>query len=197
MAKTESTFLNMFLTLLIVTAVSSLAASAVYNLTKGPIAEVQRLKLQKAISQVMPGFTELKKVQMMPATGSDSLTFFEGLKDGQEIGVAVKTYTNLGYSGLIKLMVGFKPDGTITNIEVLEQKETPGLGTKMATPKFKDQFMGKNPATFKVEVKKDGGQVDAITAATISSRAFCDAVMRAYTTFEQLEKKQNNQEEGE
>ena len=191
MAKTESTFLNMFLTLLIVTAVSSLAASVVYNLTKGPIAEVQRLKQQKAIEQVMPGFTDLTKIQMMPATGPDSLTFFEGKKDGTDLGVAVNTYTYLGYSGLIKLMVGFKPDGTINNVEVLEQKETPGLGTKISTPKFKDQFVGKNPATFKVEVKKDGGEVDAITAATITSRAYCDAVMRAYNTFETLKKEQN------
>lgn len=190
MAKKESTFTNMILTLLIVTAISSLAASGVYNLTKGPIAEVQRLKQEKAIKQVMPGFTELDRIAALPANGEDSLVFFEGLENGNEVGVAVNTYTNLGYSGLIKLMVGFKPDGTITNIEVLEQKETPGLGTKMADPSFKDQFMNKNPADFELRVKKDGGDVDAITAATISSRAFCDAVSRAYNTYEEL--KQGN-----
>jgi electron transport complex protein RnfG len=190
MAKKESTFLNMFLTLLIVTALSSLAAAAIYNLTKGPIAEVQRLKQQRAIEQVMPGFTSYNEFKVMPATGKDSLVFFEGFKDKVELGVAVNTYTYQGYSGLVKLVVGFQPDGTITNIEVLEQKETPGLGTKMTTPKFKGQFKGKNPATFKIKVKKDGGDVDAITAATISSRAFCDAVNRAYQSFEQ-EKKEN------
>ncbi len=191
MAKKESTFLNMFLTLLIVTAVSSLAASAVYNLTKGPIAEVQRLKQQRAIEQVMPGFTRYNEFRVMPATGKDSLTFFDGYKDDKEIGVAVNTYTPLGYSGEIKLIVGFTPDGTITNVEVLKQKETPGLGTKMADPKFKDQFMGKNLANFKgheILVKKDGGEIDAITAATISSRAFCDAVNRAYKAFEEIKK---------
>jgi electron transport complex protein RnfG len=87
-------------------------------------------------------------------------------------------------------MVGFRPDGTIFNISILEQKETPGLGTKMVPegtpdkPAFKDQFNEKNPATFALKVKKDGGPVDAITAATISSRAFCDGVQRAYNTFE-------------
>jgi electron transport complex protein RnfG len=79
-------------------------------------------------------------------------------------------------------MAGFRPDGTIINISVLEQKETPGLGTKMAEPAFKDQFNDKNPDQFKLKVKKDGGQVDAITAATISSRAFCDAIQKAYNT---------------
>jgi electron transport complex protein RnfG len=70
------------------------------------------------------------------------------------------------------------------NITVLEHKETPGLGTKMAEPKFKDQFNGKNPADYDLKVIKDGGPVDAITAATISSRAFCDAVQRAYNTLQ-------------
>jgi len=188
MAQKESTFTNMLLTLLIVTAISSLAASGVYNLTKGPIAEVQRLKQQKAIEQVMPGFTHYDRQAVMPQNGGDSLLFFKGFTNEEPIGVAVNTYTNVGYSGLIKLMVGFKPDGTITNVEVLEQKETPGLGTKMSTPKFKDQFMGKNPDNYKLMVTKDGGDVDAITAATITSRAFCDAVQRAYDSFEELKK---------
>ncbi len=187
MAQKESTFTNMLLTLLVVTAISSLAASGVYNLTKGPIAEVQRLKQQKAIEQVMPGFTHYDRQAVMPQNGGDSLLFFNGFTNEEPIGVAVNTYTNIGYSGLIKLMVGFKPDGSITNVEVLEQKETPGLGTKMATD-WKNQFMGKNPKTFKLKVTKDGGDVDAITAATITSRAFCDAVQRASDSYEELKK---------
>jgi len=58
------------------------------------------------------------------------------------------------------------------------------LGTKMSDPGFKDQFMEKNPAEFSLKVIKDGGPVDAITAATISSRAFCDAIGRAYNTLQ-------------
>lgn len=191
MAQKESSFLNMFLTLLVVTVVSSLAASMVYTVTKGPIAEVQRLKQEKAIKEVMPGFTTLQQERIKPPGGVDSVSIFKGYNNDQEIGVAVNAYTNKGYSGLVKLLVGFKPDGTITNVAVLEQKETPGLGTKMETPGFKDQFMGKNPANFKLKVTKDGGDVDAITAATISSRAFCDAVSQAYGTFEKLNKEQN------
>ena len=101
------------------------------------------------------------------------------------VGTAVGTYSNKGYDATqIQLMVGFLPDGSIRNISVIQQKETPGLGTKMKEPKFKDQFNKKNPAEFKLKVKKDGGQVDAITAATISSRAFCDAVDRAYRNYQ-------------
>jgi len=197
MAKKESTFSNMLLTLLVVTALSSLAAAAAYNATKEPIAEVQRLKLQKAISEVMPGFTDLRKTMVLPNTGIDSLAIYHGFNGEEEIGLAVTTYTYLGYSGLVNLMVGFKPDKTITNIKVLQQKETPGLGTKMADSiLFIHQFIGKNPATFNVSVKKDGGQVDAITAATISSRAFCDAVMRAYDAIEKIDNENiSNQEE--
>jgi electron transport complex protein RnfG len=80
-------------------------------------------------------------------------------------------------------MVGFKPDGTIQNIEVLEQKETPGLGTKMKDDKFLAQFRGKNPSAFNLKVTKDGGEVDALTGATITSRAFGDAVQMAYDEF--------------
>ena len=190
MAKKESTFLNMFLTLLIVTAISSLAASMVYQATKGPIAEVQREKQERAIKQVMPGFTELQEKKVQVVNGTDSVSVFKGFSNDQEVGVAVNAFTYQGYSGLIRILVGFNPDGTITNIEVLEQKETPGLGTKMAEPFFKDQFAGKNPATSELQVKKDGGEIDAITAATITSRAFCDAVDQAYNTFEKI-KNQN------
>jgi electron transport complex protein RnfG len=86
-------------------------------------------------------------------------------------------------------MVGLAPDGTVINTMILEHRETPGLGTKMAEPRFKDQFVGKNPGSGKMKVKKDGGDVDAITAATISSRAFCDAIVRAYDAWQKGEKK--------
>ena len=82
-------------------------------------------------------------------------------------------------------MVGFLPDGTIRNISVLEHAETPGLGDKMEKKKssWSEQFNGKNPESYKLQVTKDGGSVDAITAATISSRAYADAVDRAYKAY--------------
>jgi electron transport complex protein RnfG len=120
----------------------------------------------------------------LPTGEGDSLDVYPAKIDDTIIGYAINSYTLKGFSGNVSLMAGFKPDGTIINITVLEQKETPGLGTKMTEPEFKDQFNDKNPAVFQLKVKKDGGSVDAITAATISSRAFCDAVQRAYNTLE-------------
>jgi electron transport complex protein RnfG len=93
----------------------------------------------------------------------------------------------LGFGGHIELMAGFLPDGTIYNSLVIQHKETPGLGTRMTEPKFHDQVNGKNPADFQLKVKKDGGQVDAITAATISSRAYCDAIQRAYNALQKID----------
>ena len=92
-------------------------------------------------------------------------------------------------------MVGFNIDSTIVNTAVLSHNETPGLGDKMVEGKsdFSVQFKGKNPEDFKISVKKDGGDVDAITASTISSRAFCDAVNSAYKVFLECTK-QNKKE---
>jgi len=187
MAKKQSTFINMVYVLFTVAAVAGLALGAVYNVTKEPIEIAKKAKIENAIKEVLPEFDEVKAQYMiMSHDGTkpkDSLAFFDAYKEGQYVGTAVNTYTMMGFSGLIKLMIGFQPDGTISNISVLEHKETPGLGTKMSEPKFKDQFMNKHPESFNILVTKDGGEVDAITAATISSRAFSDATNRAFKTF--------------
>ena len=188
MAKKESSFLNMVITLFVITAVASLALGGVYNVTKEPIRLALKAKAEKAIKEVIPVFDTLITFKIMPEDGKDSLTFNHGLKDGNLIGVAVETYSYEGYTPTkIKIMVGFLPDGKINNTAVVQQKETPGLGTKMTSEKFKAQFRDKYPKQYTLKVVKDGGDVDAITAATISSRAFCNAVQRAYTTFEKIE----------
>lgn len=189
MAKKESTFKNMTIALFVITAVAGLALSAVYSVTKEPIAASQKAKINNAIKMVIPEFESITDTVLMPNNGKDSIRIHRLLKGTDTSGVAVQTYTDNGFSGRITLMVGFMPDGSISNIEVLEHKETPGLGTKMALPAFKDQFKGLKLSDLqgeKIQVKKDGGQVDAITAATISSRAFCDAVNRAYETNKKL-----------
>lgn len=182
----------MVLSLTLISVGASAALGFVYELTKSPI-EISMLNRKlEAIKQVVPAFTNNPNDEMFRlSTGEgDSLDVYPA-KNGEEIvGYAVTSYTNNGFSGFIRFAVGFTPDGTIYNITILEHKETPGLGTKMVPdgtpekPEFKDQFKGKNPAEFTLKVKKDGGQVDAITAATISSRAYCDGVQRAYNTLE-------------
>lgn len=183
--KIKSTFWSMSLTLLIITLVASAALAYVYKVTKGPIEQSLLKKKLDAIGKVVPQFTNDPNADMYKLKAydsADSLEIYPAKKDGKLVGYAVKTFTKKGFGGLIELMVGFTPDFIIINIEVLSNSETPGLGRKMTTAKFKDQFKEKNPKDFKLVVKKDGGDVDAITAATISSRAFCDAVDRAYKT---------------
>jgi Na+-translocating ferredoxin:NAD+ oxidoreductase subunit G len=186
MAKTESTFRNMVLSLTLISLGASACLGFVYVMTKEPIELSLLNKKLNAIKQVVPDFTNNPNEDMfrLPTGDGDSLDIYPAKKDGEIIGYAVNTYTKTGFAGNISLMAGFKPDGTIISISVLEQKETPGLGTKMTEPGFKDQFNNKNPSEFKLKVKKDGGPVDAITSATISSRAFCDAVQRAYNTIQ-------------
>ncbi len=186
MAKTESTFRNMFLSLTLLAFTAATCLGFVYEFTKKPIELSNLNKKLEAIRQVVPEFTNNPNDEMykLPTGEGDSLEIYPAKKDDIVTGYAVNTYTKNGFSGDIKLMAGFKPDGTIINITVLEQKETPGLGTKMSEPKFKEQFNDRNPSEYILKVKKDGGQVDAITAATISSRAFCDAIQRAYNTLQ-------------
>jgi len=176
----------MALSLTLIALVSSALLGFVYEITKEPIALSNFNKKLNAIKQVVPEFSNNPDDEMfrLPTDEGDSLDIYPAKKDDIIVGYAVNTYTSKGFSGNISLIAGFKPDGTIINITVLEQKETPGLGTKMVEPQFKDQFNDKNPGVFALKVKKDGGQVDAITAATISSRAFCDAVQRAYNALQ-------------
>lgn len=181
--KTESTFINMFLSLLIFTGIASFALAGVYNITKEPIAKVEKLKKENAIKEVIPEFDTIITRDITIPDQARPVGITQGYKDGTPAGIAVQSYSLKGYSGLIELMVGFDTASCITKIEVLQQKETPGLGTKMGNPEFKEQFYGKDPSEFRLKVKKDGGDVDAITAATISSRAFCDAVQRAYDVY--------------
>lgn len=186
MAKTESTFKNMVLSLTLISLTAAVCLGFVYEYTKEPIALSNLNKKLDAIKQVVPEFNNNPNDERykLPTGDGDSLEIYPAKKDDVIVGYAVNTYTNNGFSGYIGLMAGFKPDGSIINITVLEQKETPGLGTKMAEPKFREQFNTKNPEQFLLKVKKDGGQVDAITAATISSRAFCDAIQRGYNTLQ-------------
>lgn len=183
MAKLDSSLRNMILSLLFISMGMSAALGFVYNLTKEPIAAANKAKEVNAVKEVLLGFDNdpTKEVKII-----DELTFYPATKEGKPVGCAVKTYTEKGYAGRFDLMVGFLPDGSINNIVVLEQKETPGLGTKMKEPKFKDQFNKLDIGSLdnkELKVKKDGGTVDAISAATISSRAFCDGVQKAYNLY--------------
>ena len=185
MAAKKDTLLNMFIAMFVICVVSGGVLGIVYNATKDPIAAAETAKKTEAIKNVLPEFNELKETMVKSALEDAEIPFYLAYDANNNfIGAAVETFTNKGFSGNISLMVGILADGTVNNISVLQHAETPGLGSKMSEPSFKDQFNNKNTTSFNFNVKKDGGDVDAITAATISSRAFCDAVNRALSTFE-------------
>lgn len=186
----------MVIVLFVVTFVASLSVTAVYEVTKEPITLSKEKKIRDAIAAVVPEFdnnpSETKVVQQ---DGDKEIVIYTAKKGDEVSGYAIETYTKKGFGGEISLMVGFLSDGTIYRVETLSHNETPGLGNKIERSKsdFSVQFEGKNPEDFKLSVKKDGGDVDAITASTISSRAFCDAVERAYEVYKTISKNDSHE----
>lgn len=190
MAKRESTFINMVVTLFAVTFIAAAALGFVYDYTKDAI-ELSKMKAQsEAIRKVLPEFEELgQPLKIAAPSKGDSLEVFPAYKNGLRTGLAIKSYTNNGFSGYISVMVGFDSTGNISGYEVLEHAETPGLGSKMGawfsnSDKPDQNVIGKNPGSHQFKVKKDGGDFDAITASTITSRAFLEALVLAYDAYE-------------
>ncbi len=174
MKKIESTFINMLVSLLMVCLVSAGLLAGVYELTKADIALAEKNKQENALKGVLPEFDTIKTDSINGAP------VFKAFKNGVYVGAATIT-SDLGFSDQIVVMVGIDNAKNIVNYEVLSQKETPGLGTK-CVDWFKEQINGKSIST-DFKVTKDGGDVDAITAATITSRAFLDAVKKAGNNF--------------
>lgn len=171
----------MALALGVITLAASAAVGYVYKLTEKPIAQAARAKTTAALAAVLPSF------EGEPATRTvEGAIVYTASAGGEVVGYAVESTTQKGFGGEIKLMTGLTPAGEIIKIEVLAHAETPGLGDKIESKKsdFSVQFQGKIPGKdFQMLVRKDGGDVDAITASTISSRAFIDAVQIAYNAF--------------
>ncbi len=188
MAKKESTFLNMTLTLFVITAVAAVALGYVYNITKGPIQKVKDEKLKAAISIVVPGAEKGEIATDTVEVDGKEVYLYTVTVNDEVLGTAVNTFSNNAFSGLIRVMVGFDANGAIIDSDVLEHKETPGLGdkTSKSVNPWNEQFKGMDISQMKdqvIKVTKDGGEVDAITAATISSRAYCDAIQRGWIIF--------------
>ncbi|MEX1384101.1 RnfABCDGE type electron transport complex subunit G [Lutibacter sp.] len=186
MKKKKDTFINMVISLFAITIIAGFSLGFVNELTVGPIEKGKIERKVNALKQVLPEFDNnpVEEIQLVKSEfAKDSVEVYPAFKNNEFVGAAIIGSTEKGFSGLIKIMVGFTPDGTIKNIEVLEQKETPGLGTKMKDEKYLAQYREKNPSDFNLKVTKDGGEVDALTGATITSRAFGEAVQMAYDEF--------------
>lgn len=183
--KKEASLIKLVVVLTAIALVAGLALTGVYALTKGPIELSQKEKKDKALHDVLPGFFGNIADTVINIDGEDVTVHKAINADGSLFGVGVETFTKKAFAGRFDLMVGFDDEGVILNTEVIKAGETPGLGDKINKSKsdFAKQFNGQDPAEYKLQVSKDGGDVDAITAATISSRAYCDAVQRAYNVF--------------
>ena len=185
-AKKEASIWRLVIVLTSIALIAGLALTGVYALTKGPIEKGQKEKKEKALQAVMPDYQGTVRDTVIVDADNEEIPVHLAIgENGELCGAGIETYTKKAFAGRFDLMVGFDSTGTIVNTEVLKAGETPGLGDKINKNKseFANQFNHQNPADFQLVVKKDGGDVDAITAATISSRAYCDAVQRAYDIF--------------
>jgi electron transport complex protein RnfG len=182
----KSSFKNMTLCLLAICLVCSALLAGVYALTAEPIAAAAAAKNEAAIKEVLPevavAIEEERTVEVDGQAYSYNLAYDE---QGNTVGCAINV-SALGFGGPIVIKVGFDVNGCICNTKVLSQAETPGLGAKCVEPAFSDQFKGWNPAEKDLAVKKDGGDVDAITASTITSRAYADGLLLATKVFQAI-----------
>ena len=206
MKKLESSLMNMVIVLTAVAVVAGLLLGYINQATSAPIAEANEKALNDALAAVMPqGYDNQPLTDSSTVKVNDiSYKIYKATQNGKFIGAAVETSAN-GFGGELTLLVGFDKDGNIHNYSVLKHSETPGLGSKagewfkpqaktrsmvekvfgfeVSSEPKKSNILGMNPGTEPLTVTKDGGNVDAITASTITSRAFLKAVNNAYAAY--------------
>ena len=179
----KSSFKNMSLCLLAICLACSALLAGVYALTAEPIAAAAAAKNEAASKEVLPEtavtIEEERTVDFEGASYAYNLAYDE---KGDVVGCAINV-APVGFGGPIAIKVGFDRNGVICNTMVLSQAETPGLGAKCVEPSFSDQFKNWDPSQKKLSVKKDGGDVDAITASIITSRAYADGLALAVKVF--------------
>lgn len=187
--KAESTLKNMLFSLTLIALVASLALALVNNVTKGPIEKVNKEKIAQAVAKVLPAYDNytIDTVMVDTKKGKEPMVRYTAVDaEGNLVGKAMESWDDNGFGGRLSAMVGFDAEGNISGYEVLASAETPGLGAK-ADQWFQKEgkgcVIGMNPSQNNITVKKDGGEVDAITGSTITSRAFCRMVATAYSAF--------------
>ena len=169
-----------------ITLVVALALGAVNAVTAGPIAEQNAQKIKDSLENVMPG-AESEQIDVPEgttvttetknATSVTILSAYKMTKDGADAGYCVEVGPT-GFGGAVDTMVGIDSDGKVTGISVISaSSETPGLGARSTEPEFQAQFAGQ--VGTEVAVAKDGGSIDALTGATITSRAVSEGVVAA------------------
>lgn len=211
MSKLKSSYKNMLLSLLFICLLAAGLLAQVNNMTKEPIAETKALRLEEAIGSVVPEFDNnpVDEAYKVATDNGDSLLVYPAKMGDDIVGFAVNSFSNNGFSGNIQVMVGFDTENTIVNYVVLSHAETPGLGSQMGDwfrpqkheaslierlfgfemkqEEASSSIIGKSPLTTRFEVSNDGGDIDGISASTVTSRAFLEAVRRAYAAYTESE----------
>lgn len=207
MKKLESSLKNMLLVLTTVSVVATALLAYVNNITSSTIEKINAEALSAGIKSVL-GIGADEQIETTEKA-VDAYVVYEVSRDGNWVGTAVKSTDKSGFGGDIVVLVGFDADGNILGYEVLSHAETPGLGARMGEwfrtatsgetkevsavskvffgkpdPAGSHNIIGRNiGAEGELKVSKDGGDVDAITASTITSRAFLNAVNNAYKVY--------------
>lgn len=173
--------LRLVLALGLSSAIASAALAFVYQGTREQIIRQEKEARLTAIREVLPAFDNdpIQDAREIKVDGA-SYTYYLGKEKGRVVGVAFSG-AEMGYGGMLDVMIGVNPDGIITGTVVLKHAETPGLGTKAFTPSFENQYKGKNWE--QVSLIRDGGSIQAITGATITSRAFTKAIQDSVKRF--------------
>jgi electron transport complex protein RnfG len=193
MAKEESA-LRVIIVLVLIAFLSAFLLAYVNKVTSGPIEENKKAETKKAIGIVLSGLENYTFPENPVETEIDNSPvkyFLAKAADSSIIGYAIVVKAPNGFSSDFDMMVGLDAQGTIIDTYVLDHKETPGLGDNMKKEDFKKQFRGKDLDNTKWAVKKDGGDIDALTAATITSRAFTKGVQRALLLYKKLKEESN------
>ena len=184
----KSSFKNMTLCLLVICLVCSALLAGVYALTKETIETGDAQRNEAAIKEVLPETAVTIEKEDTIKFENASYTYNLAYdKEGNTVGCAINVEPN-GFGGPIKMKVGLNSEGIIWNVKVLSHAETPGLGAKCKEPGFSEQFRKFDPAAKKLAVTKDGGDVNAITASTITSRAYVEGLALAVKLFDAIGK---------
>jgi len=189
MEKIQSSFKNIFLSLTTICLIAGVALSAANKYTAGAIAASKIAQIHNAIKNITPEHDNnpMEEQYKIAVTAKDSIIVYPVKKGGEYVGCAIESFTKEGFSGLIRVMVGFDIDDKLYDYAVLEHNETPGLGSKMEKwfreDKKRQNIIGHDMTKGLLKTTKDGGDIDAITASTITTRAFLEAINLAYNIY--------------
>ena len=175
--KDPNSAVRLILVLFVISAIVALLLGMTNYITEDIIDAIKQEKTQKALREVMPGGHEFK--ELSAEVSADEVT---GVYSAGNSGYVIQMEVS-GSQGAIDMVVGVDLSGAVTGVSIVDMAETAGLGDKAADADWRAQFVG---ASGSVAVNKDGGQIDALTGATVTSRAVANGVNIALATVAEL-----------